>query len=357
MGEQEFGAGPTLILFINTLIDGNADVFEPDFVDFMFAAQRDDRADGDARRFHVDQQEADAFLLLRIGIGANKEEAPVGMLRHGGPGFLAIDDIMIAITHGFCAQRSEVGTGAGLRITLTPPVIARQDAGKEAGLLLGRAEGIDNGADHRQAEGHGADAIGSGQFFRPDEALRRGPAGAAIFDGPCRGNPALFRKNAVPGQEIFFRKIMAFILHRAQVIRVIFGDEATYFLLEGDFFGTEFQLHGDSPLKRLRGVTERLRKRQLAHVVISAFLGDDALCAWQSRKQVDIQAATGRTTIAVLGKLPICQHRRDSDATDYFHIIGRCTFKCRGTRLCEGRQVFRKKSTRQEYDRNPGLHP
>ena len=26
MGEQEFGAGPTLILFINTLIDGNADV-------------------------------------------------------------------------------------------------------------------------------------------------------------------------------------------------------------------------------------------------------------------------------------------------------------------------------------------
>ena len=213
MGEQEFGAGPTLILFINTLIDGNADVFEPDFVDFMFAAQRDDRADGDARRFHVDQQEADAFLLLCVGIGADKEKAPVGMLRHGRPCFLAIDDIVVAVAYGFCAQRSEVGTGAGFRITLTPPVIARQDAGKEAGLLLGRAEGVNNRANHRQAEGHGADAIGSRQFFGPDETLRRGPAGAAIFNGPCRGDPAFFRKYAVPGQEIFFRKIMPFILH------------------------------------------------------------------------------------------------------------------------------------------------
>jgi hypothetical protein len=57
------------------------------------------------------------------------------------------------------------------------------------------------------------------------------------------------------------------------VFRIIFGDEATYFLLEGDFFGTEFQLHGDSPLKRLSGVTERLRKRQLVPVLNSAFFG------------------------------------------------------------------------------------
>src|SRR3546814_673721 len=48
--EQEFGAGPTLILFVNALRYGHANILEPHFVDLMLAAQCDDRANGDPRR-------------------------------------------------------------------------------------------------------------------------------------------------------------------------------------------------------------------------------------------------------------------------------------------------------------------
>jgi hypothetical protein len=44
---------------------------------------------------------------------------------------------------------------------------------------------------------------------------------------------------------------MPFVLNRAEILGVIFGDEIAHFLLEGDFCGAEFQLHHDSP-KKLR---------------------------------------------------------------------------------------------------------
>jgi hypothetical protein len=40
---------------------------------------------------------------------------------------------------------------------------------------------------------------------------------------------------------------MPLVLNRAQILGIIFGDECTRFLLEGDFCGAEFQLHHDSP--------------------------------------------------------------------------------------------------------------
>ena len=42
---------------------------------------------------------------------------------------------------------------------------------------------------------------------------------------------------------------MALILNGAEILGIIFGDECTHFLLEGDFCGAEFQLHHDSPKK------------------------------------------------------------------------------------------------------------
>ena len=45
-------------------------------------------------RLHVDQQEADARLRLGVGIGADQEEAPVGVLGQRRPGLLAVDDVV-----------------------------------------------------------------------------------------------------------------------------------------------------------------------------------------------------------------------------------------------------------------------
>ena len=198
MRQQELGAGPALVFFINAIGNGYADVFQPYFVDFMLATQGDDWANGYAGRLHVDEKETNAFLRLGIGIGADEEEAPVCILRHRGPCLLTVHDIMVAIADGLCAQRSKVRTCARFRIPLAPPIVAGQDAGQELCFLLGRAECVDHGSDHRQTKWHGADAICCSEFFGPDETLRCGPASAAIFDRPCWCDPAFFRKNAMP---------------------------------------------------------------------------------------------------------------------------------------------------------------
>jgi hypothetical protein len=80
MAEQELGIGPALVLFADQVRDRHFDVFEPDFVDLVRAVQRDDRAHGDARRLHVDQQEGDAALRLGFRVGAHQAENPVGVL-------------------------------------------------------------------------------------------------------------------------------------------------------------------------------------------------------------------------------------------------------------------------------------
>ena len=149
MRQQELGAGPALVFFINAIGNGHADVFQPYFVDFMLAAQGDDWANGYAGRLHVDEKEANAFLRLGIGIGADEEEAPVSILRHRGPCLLTVHNIMVAIADCLCAQRSKVRTCARFRIPLAPPIVAGQDTGQELCFLLRRTECVDDGADHR----------------------------------------------------------------------------------------------------------------------------------------------------------------------------------------------------------------
>ena len=83
--QQELGAGPALVLVIDTVLDRHLDVLEPNLVDLMLAAQGDDRAHGDAGGLHIDQQEGDAFLDLGVRVGTDQTEDPVGILRHRGP--------------------------------------------------------------------------------------------------------------------------------------------------------------------------------------------------------------------------------------------------------------------------------
>jgi hypothetical protein len=63
VAEQELGVGPALVLLADEVLRRHLDVLEPDFVDLVLAVVHDDRAHGDARRLHVDEQEGDALLL------------------------------------------------------------------------------------------------------------------------------------------------------------------------------------------------------------------------------------------------------------------------------------------------------
>jgi hypothetical protein len=58
-----------------------------------------------AGRGHVDQDEADALVLL-AGVGAHQAEAPVGPVGVGGPDLLAVDQPVVA---GVLAMGGEAG--------------------------------------------------------------------------------------------------------------------------------------------------------------------------------------------------------------------------------------------------------
>ena len=51
-------------------------------------------------RLQVDEQEADAFLLFRLLVGAHEQVDVRGVVRERGPDFLAVDDEIVAVDHG-----------------------------------------------------------------------------------------------------------------------------------------------------------------------------------------------------------------------------------------------------------------
>ena len=95
MTEEILGVGPAIVFLAHEIIHGHLDVFEPDFVDFGAAIERANGPHGDPGLAHVEQHHRDAPLGLGLGIRAHQAEHPVGMLRHGRPGLLAIDDVVI----------------------------------------------------------------------------------------------------------------------------------------------------------------------------------------------------------------------------------------------------------------------
>src|SRR3546814_19834449 len=82
------------------------------------------------------QNEREPVMTARFGIGAKHAEQPIGPDRARRPGSLAIDDIVIAVTHGLAADRRNVRTRARFRPALRPDVLSRRHARQTARLLL-----------------------------------------------------------------------------------------------------------------------------------------------------------------------------------------------------------------------------
>src|SRR4051794_35585352 len=66
-------------------------------------------------------------MLLRIGIGADETEDPVGVVGVGGPDLRPRDDEIVAVALGAGLQRGEIGAGVRLGVTLAPADLARRD--------------------------------------------------------------------------------------------------------------------------------------------------------------------------------------------------------------------------------------
>src|SRR5262249_26413731 len=146
--------------------------------------------------------EGDTRLRLGRRIGADQAKDPVGVLGQRGPGLVAVDDIMIAVTHRLGADRSEIGARARLGKALAPPLLAGENAWQKL-LLLGLvAERINDWADHGDAERQRRQRACARRFLLEDEALGDRPARTAMFLGPEWRDPALLVEDTMPEERL-----------------------------------------------------------------------------------------------------------------------------------------------------------
>src|SRR6185437_5470310 len=189
--QEIFAIGPALAFLADAVRYGHADIVEEYLVDLVVAADGQDRPRGDARRFHVDQDEADAVLLALAFVGADQREHAVGVVRMRGPDLGAVDDVIVAVAHRAGLQRGEVGARARLGIALAPVILAGKNPRQIKILLLLRAEADDDGTDHLHAHHVHIRHAGARAFGLKNPALRRGPGRSAVFHRPARCAPAL----------------------------------------------------------------------------------------------------------------------------------------------------------------------
>ena len=88
---------------------GHDGVGVEDLVELALAGDHLDRPHLDAGLAHVDEQERDALVLGRVGIGAGEREDVVGEVPGRGPDLLAVEHPLVAVEHGPQAEVGEVG--------------------------------------------------------------------------------------------------------------------------------------------------------------------------------------------------------------------------------------------------------
>ncbi|MNQ86181.1 hypothetical protein D3C85_1013680 [compost metagenome] len=209
----------------------------------MVAIEGDDGTDRDARRFHVDQQEADALLLLGRAVGAYQDKAPVGVMSGGGPQLLAVKHVVVAIAHRGGSQRRQVGTRARLGEALAEPVVHVRHARQEMLLLLLRAEGDQHRADHVHVEGDGLRRRRHVQLLLEDVVLGGAPGLATPLRRPGGTGPALGVQDPHPAHHLFLGQALTELHLAANLRRYGTLQEGTDFVTKGQFLRGESQFH------------------------------------------------------------------------------------------------------------------
>ena len=110
------------------------DVVEEGFAERRIPGDQQDRLCGHALRGHVEQDEADAVMLLGRGVGAHQAKDPVGVVGIARPDLLAVDDVIVAVALGAGLQGGEVRSGVRLGVALAPADLAAAICGRCSGF-------------------------------------------------------------------------------------------------------------------------------------------------------------------------------------------------------------------------------
>ena len=198
MAKQVLGIGPAHAFFADDAVGTDADIVQEHLVHFMVPIDGDDGSDGDPRRRHVHEENAEPELLPgRIG-SADQQEYPVGLMRHRGPDFLAVDHPLAALKARPGPEGRKVRTRPGLRETLAPEIVHVEDGWQDFSLLLPTAEFHHDRGEHHHSECRIARCAFFGEHFIEHVPLDDRPAGATEFDRPGRGTPAPAHQTALP---------------------------------------------------------------------------------------------------------------------------------------------------------------
>ena len=199
-GQQMLGHRPAVVLRAQPPGDGDADIVEEHLVELMVTRQRGDRANGDARRRHGEQQEGDAGLRPALAAGPHQTEHAAGEMGVGRPDLRAVEHIVVAVAHRAQRQRREVGAGAGFGIALAPIDRTGQDARQQRRLLLVRSVVHDHRRHHLQPHRREVGGAGGGAFLGEDVALDIVPARPAMLHRPVGRGPAGLVQDRLPRQ-------------------------------------------------------------------------------------------------------------------------------------------------------------
>jgi hypothetical protein len=132
--------------------------------------------------------------------GPGHEEPEVGVVRAAGPDLLAGDGPAPVDWCRPGGEPGEVGAGAGLGEELAPDLVAPEDGGEEALLLLERSVPPEHRSDELEADDIELPRQPRpGHLLGEDRLLDEAGPGAAVLTGPRQACPTGVEEDPLPG--------------------------------------------------------------------------------------------------------------------------------------------------------------
>ena len=231
---------------------GHAHVGEEHLVEVGAAGDLLDRPRLDTRALHVQEEHGQPLVLGHIGVGAGDDDAPVAVMRAGGPDLLAVDDPVVAVALRLGADARDVGTGGRLGEELAPDLLAvKRRLHVALELVLGRV-GHHRGNAHAQADVEEAQRYQEVRFLLlVDHLLDRRAALTAIF---LRPGDARVAGGGLLGLPLLGRFQEAGIIDAGAigllVVALALGvglEPFAHLGAEGGFLGGIVEVHGSLP--------------------------------------------------------------------------------------------------------------
>ena len=189
--QQALRDRPAVVHRADEVLLRHFDVVEERLAERRRAADQTDRRRGDAGRLHIEQQEADAFVLRHVEVGAHETEDPIRFVGVRRPDLRAVHEVIVAHVFGARAQAGEIRTGARFRVTLTPADFAAHDLRQVLELLRFVTELEQCRAEHPDAEARQRrSCIDAAEFLLQHAVLVDRQSAAAVLLRPHRTRPA-----------------------------------------------------------------------------------------------------------------------------------------------------------------------